>query len=99
MGRRNSFAEMKAEQAKMTASWKAEGRLSEAWVVADPGIVEICSAGVAFGMEVGRRGRSDPPYSPDEWRRALRGAVGKAADLEEILERAKGSILNKKDKE
>ena len=99
MGQRSSFAEMKAEQAKMTASWKAEGRLSEAWVVADPEIVEIFSAGVAFGMEVGRRGRSDPPYSPDEWRRALRGAVEKAADLEETLERAKGAILNKKDKE
>jgi len=25
----------------MTASWKAEGRLSEAWVVADPEIIEI----------------------------------------------------------
>ena len=99
MGQRNSFAEMKAEQAKMTASWKAEGRLSEAWVVADPEIVEIFSAGVAFGMEVGRRGRSDPPYSPDEWRRALRGAVEKAADLEETLERAKGAIPNNKDKE
>jgi hypothetical protein len=99
MGERSSFAEMKAEQAKMTASWKAEGRLSEAWVVADPEIVEIFSVGVAFGMEVGRRGRSDPPYSPDEWRRALRGAVEKAADLEETLERAKGAIPNKKDKE
>ena len=99
MGQRNSFAEMKAEQAKMTASWKAEGRLSEAWVVADPEIVEIFPAGVAFGMEVGRRGRSDPPYSPDEWRRALRAAVEKAADLEETLERAKGAIPNKKDKE
>ena len=99
MGQRSSFAEMKAEQAKMTASWKAEGRLSEAWVVADPEIVEIFSAGVAFGMEVGRRGRSDPPYSPDEWRRALRGAVEKAADLEETLERAKGAIPNNKDKE
>jgi len=99
MGQRSSFAEMKAEQAKMTASWKAEGRLSEAWVVADPEIVEIFSAGVAFGMEVGRRGRSDPPYSPDEWRKALRGAVEKAADLEETLERAKGAIPNNKDKE
>jgi len=99
MGQRSSFAEMKTEQARMTASWKAEGRLSEAWVVADPEIVEIFSAGVAFGMEVGRRGRSDPPYSPDEWRRALRGAVEKAADLEETLERAKGAIPNNKDKE
>jgi hypothetical protein len=99
MGQRNSFAEMKAEQARMTASWKAEGRISEAWVVADPEIVEIFSAGVAFGMEVGHRGRSDRPYSPDEWRRALRGAMEKAADLEESLERAKGAIPNKKDKE
>jgi hypothetical protein len=99
MGQRNSFAEMKAEQARMTASWKAEGRVSEAWVVADPEIVEIFSAGVAFGMEVGRRSHSDPAYSPDEWRRALRGAVERAADLEETLERAKGTIASKKDKE
>jgi hypothetical protein len=99
MGHRNSFAEMKAEQARMTASWKAEGRLSEAWVVADPEIVEIFSAGVAFGMEVGSQGRSDPPYSPDQWRRALRGAVERAADLEETLERTKGTIPNKEDKE
>jgi hypothetical protein len=86
MTQRNSFAEMKAEQAKMTASWKAEGRLSEAWVVADPEIAGIFSAGVAFGMEVGRRGHSDPPYSPDEWRRALREAVEKAAEIEGKLE-------------
>jgi hypothetical protein len=98
MAQRNSFAAMKAEQAKMTASWKAEGRLSEAWVIADPEIVEIFSAGVAFGMEVGRRGHSDPAYSPDEWRRALRGAVEKAADIEDTLERAKGAMRNKKDK-
>jgi hypothetical protein len=89
MAQRTSFAEMKAEQAKMTASWKAEGRLSEAWVVADPEIVEIFSAGVAFGMEVGRRGANDPAYSPDEWRRALREAVEKAAALEDKLERAR----------
>jgi hypothetical protein len=98
MGQRNSFTDMKAEQAKMTASWKAEGRVSEAWVVADPEIVEIFSVGVAFGMEVGRRSRSDPPYSPDEWRRALRGAVEKAAAIEDTLERAKGAMRNKKDK-
>ncbi len=98
MGQRNSFAEMKAEQAKMTASWKAEGRLSEAWVVADPEIVEIFSAGVTFGMEVGRRGHSDPVYSPDEWRRALRGAVEKAAALEDKLERTKVAPPNKQDK-
>jgi hypothetical protein len=99
MGQRSSFAEMKAEQAKLTASWKAEGRLSEAWVVADPEIVEIFSAGVAFGMEVGRRGQGDPPYSPDEWRRALRGAVEKAAAIEDKLERTKGAMPNKEDKE
>jgi hypothetical protein len=83
---------MKAEQAKMTESWKAEGRLSEAWAVADPEIVEIFSAGVAFGVEMGRRGRSDPAYSPDEWRRALREAVEKAAILEDKLERATGAM-------
>jgi hypothetical protein len=89
MAHRNSFAEMKAEQEKLTASWKAEGRVSEAWVVADPEIVEIFSAGVAFGMEVGRRGRSDPGYSPDEWRKALREAVERAAAIEEKLEGVK----------
>jgi hypothetical protein len=98
MRQRSSFAEMRADQAKMTESWKAEGRLSEAWVVADPEIVEIFSAGVTFGMEVGRRGRSDPTYSPDEWRRALREAVEEAAALEEKLEKAKEAML-KKDKD
>ncbi len=98
MAHRNSFSEMKAEQAKMTESWKAEGRLSEAWAVADPEIVEIFSAGVAFGMEVGRRGRSDPAYSPDEWRKALREAVEKAADLEVKLEAAREG-MQKKEKE
>lgn len=98
MAYRSSFAEMKAEQAKMTASWKAEGRLSEAWVVADPEIVEIFSAGVAFGMEVGRHGRSEPAYSQDEWRKALREAVEKAAALEDKLEKAREAMA-KKDKE
>jgi hypothetical protein len=88
MTQRSSFAEMKAEQVKMTASWKAEGRLSEAWVVADPEIIEIFSAGIAFGRKVERRGRSDPAYSPDEWRRALREAVENAAALEEKLGKA-----------
>ena len=60
MANRNSFSDMKNEQAKLTESWKAEGRLSEAWVIADPEIVEIFSAGVAFGMEVGRRDRGKP---------------------------------------
>ena len=93
MARRSSFAEMKAEQARMTESWKAEGRLSEAWVVADPEIVEIFSAGVSFGLEVGRRG--DVTYSQDEWRRALREAVERAAALEYKLETAKAGMLNK----
>jgi hypothetical protein len=93
MVRRRSFVEMRAEQAKMTESWKAEGRLSEAWVVADPEIVEIFSAGVAFGTEVARRGRSDPAYSPDEWRKALREAVERAATLEDKLEKATDAML------
>jgi len=92
MAKRTSFAEMKAEQAKMTESWKAEGRASEAWAVADPEIVEIFSAGIAFGIEVERRGRSDPAYSPDEWRKALREAVEKAAALEDKLEKAKEAM-------
>ncbi|MGC1594036.1 MAG: hypothetical protein WA774_01695, partial [Candidatus Acidiferrales bacterium] len=62
MSDKPSFTEMKTEQIRMTESWKAEGRSSEAWVVADPEIVEIFSAGVAFGVEAGRRGRSDPAY-------------------------------------
>jgi hypothetical protein len=95
MAQRSSFAQMKAEQARMTESWKAEGRLSEAWVVADPEIVEIFSAGVAFGLEMGSRGRNDPAYSPDKWRKALRDALEKAAALEEKLERAKEAMLNK----
>jgi hypothetical protein len=93
MARRTSFSEMKAEQARLTQSWKTEGRLSEAWVVADPEIVEIFSAGVSFGLEAGRRG--DAAYSQDEWRRALREAVEKAAALESKLEAAKAGMLNK----
>jgi hypothetical protein len=89
MADRRSFSEIKTEQARMIESWKAEGRLSEAWVIADPEIVEIFSAGVAFGIEMGRRTRSDPAYSPDEWRRALREAMEKAAVLEDKLGRAK----------
>ena len=95
MAQRISFAEMKAEQARMTETWKAEGRLSEAWVVADPEIVEMFSAGVAFGLEMGSRGRSNPAYSQDEWRKALREAVEKAAALEEKLNKAKEAMLNK----
>jgi hypothetical protein len=93
MAQRTSFAEMKAEQARITQSWKAEGRLSEAWVIADPEIVEIFSAGVSFGLEMGRRG--DAAYSQDEWRKALREAVERAAALESKLETAKAGMLNK----
>jgi hypothetical protein len=97
MADKRSFSEIETEQARMTESWKAEGRLSEAWVIADPEIVEIFSAGVAFGIEAGRRGRSDPAYSPDEWRRALREAMGKAAALEVKLETAKQGMMRRRD--
>jgi len=93
MAHRSSFAEMKAEQARLTQSWKAEGRLSEAWVVADPEIVEIFSAGVSFGLEMARRG--DASYSQDEWRKALREAVERAASLESRLESAQAGMTNK----
>ena len=93
MDQRSSFAAMKAEQARMTESWKAEGRQSEAWVIADPEIVEIFAAGVSFGMEMGRR--RDGAYSQDEWRRALRQAVERAAELEVKLEKAKAGMRNK----
>ena len=93
MGQRSSFAAMKAEQARMTESWKAEGRQSEAWVIADPEIVEIFAAGVSFGMEMGRR--RDGAYSQDEWRRALRQAVERAAELEVKLEKAKAGMRKK----
>jgi len=92
MSHRTSFAEMKTEQDKMTASWKSEGRISEAWVVADPEIVEIFSSGVAFGLEAARRG---PTYSQDEWRKALREAIERAAALEAKLENAKQGMLHK----
>jgi formate-dependent nitrite reductase cytochrome c552 subunit len=93
MDQRSSFAAMKAEQARMTESWKAEGRQSEAWVIADPEIVEIFAAGVSFGMEMGRR--RDGAYSQDEWRKALRQAVERAAELEVKLEKAKAGMRNK----
>ena len=93
MGQRSSFAAMKAEQARMTESWKAEGRQSEAWVIADPEIVEIFAAGVSFGMEMGRR--RDGAYSQDEWRKALRQAVERAAELEVKLEKAKAGMRKK----
>jgi hypothetical protein len=95
MTQRNSFVEMKAEQDRMTESWKAEGRSSEAWAIADPEIVEIFSAGVTFGIEAGRRNRRDPAYTPDEWRKALRQAVEKAAALEVKLAIAKESMATK----
>ena len=62
-------------------------------MVADPKIVEIFSAGVSFGLEMVRR--SDAAYSQDEWRRALRQAVERAATLESKLEAAKAEMLNK----
>jgi hypothetical protein len=92
---RSSFGDMKAEQARMTESWKAEGRQSEAWAVADPEIVEIFAAGIAFGMEVAHRKGREPLYSPDEWRKALREAVEKAAALEINLEKAKQAMQKK----
>jgi len=95
MVQRSSFAELKAEQARMTKSWKAEGRASEAWAVADPEIVEIFTAGVMFGVKAGRRNRRDPAYTHDEWRKALREAMEKAADLEAKLERATGADVAK----
>src|ERR1700739_2359834 len=95
MAQRSSFAEIRAEQERMTQSWKAEGRTSEAWAVADPEIVEIFSTGVAFGVQAGRRNRHDPPYTPDEWRRALREAMEKAAAIEAKLESGAGADPSK----
>jgi hypothetical protein len=93
MSPRSSFADMKAEQERMTASWKAEGRQSEAWAVADPEIVEIFAAGIAFGLKMARRkGQRDPLYSPDEWRKALREAIDRAAALEADLQKAKDGM-------
>ena len=95
MAERPSFSQMKAEQDKMTASWKAEGRLSEPWTVADPEILEIFNAGIAFGVKIARRKDREPLYSPDEWRKALREAVEKAAALEADLQKAKDGMKNK----
>ena len=39
--------------------------------------------------------RRDGSYSQDEWRRALREAVERAAELEAKLEKAKAGMLNK----
>jgi hypothetical protein len=85
MSHRSSFAEMKAEQ----------GRQSEAWTVADPEIVEIFAAGIAFGLKVARRKGREPLYSPNEWRKALREAVEKAALLESQLDDAKKGMQKK----
>jgi len=95
MSPRSSFADMKAEQAKMTESWKAEGRQSEAWAVADPEIVEVFDAGIAFGLKVARRKDRDPLYSQNEWRKALREAVEKAAVLEIKLQKAQAGMQKK----
>jgi hypothetical protein len=95
MAVRTSFSDVRTEQSKLAESWKSEGRLSEAWVIADPEIVEIFSAGVAFGLEAGRRGRSDPAFSPDEWRKALREAMEHAAAIESKLEKAKDELQTK----
>jgi len=92
---RSSFADMKAEQARMTESWKAEGRQSEAWAVADPEIVEVFDAGIAFGLKVARRKDRDPLYSQNEWRKALREAVEKAAALESKLQKAQAGMQKK----
>ena len=94
MSPRNSFVEMKAEQARLTENWKGEGRLSEAWVVADPEIVEIFSAGISFGLEMGRR--ANHAYSQDEWRRALREAIERAAALESKLVAAQAGMSKNK---
>ncbi len=98
MTHRSRFADLQAEQAKITADWKAQGRLSEPWALADPEIVEIFSAGVAFGLVAGRRGRPDPAFSQNEWRQALRQAIEKAAAVEVKLEKAKEGMLRKEKK-
>ena len=96
MADKHTFSDLKAEQARMTKSWKSEGRLSEAWVVADPEIVEIFNAGVNFGIQAGRGSRQDPAYSPDEWRRAFREAMDSAATLEAKLEKARQGMQRKR---
>jgi hypothetical protein len=95
MSQRTTFADMKAEQKRVTASWKAEGRLSEPWTITDPEIVEIFNAGIAFGVETGRRTDRDPLYTQDEWRKALREAVEKAATLENSLQTAQKAMQKK----
>lgn len=95
MSPRSSFAEIQAEQKRLTESWKSEGRLSEAWAIADPEIVEIFNAGIAFGLAIGQRKDRDPVYSPDEWRRALREALERAAVLEEKIKNVRMAMEKK----
>jgi hypothetical protein len=66
---RRSFSEIKTEQSRMTESWKAEGRLSEAWVIADPEIVEIFSAGVAAILPTRRTNGAE--HSVRLWKKPL----------------------------
>jgi len=83
---------MKALAGKNDRKPEAESRLSVG--CRNPEIVEVFSAGVTRGPEMGSRGRSDPAR-PDEWRKALRDAGERAAALEEKLGRAKEAIVNK----
>jgi hypothetical protein len=71
MAQRSSFAEMKAEQARTTQSWKAEGRVRGVGGCRP----EICRNFFRWSllrMEMGRRGNA--AYSQGESRRALRQA-------------------------
>jgi hypothetical protein len=43
-----------------------------------------------------RKGERDPLYSPDEWRKALREAVDRAAALEISLQQAKDGMQKEK---
>jgi hypothetical protein len=95
MSHRSSFADLKAEQARLTESWKSEGRQSEAWAIADPETVEIFAAGIAFGLKVANRESRDPLYTMDEWRKALREAVEKAAEMELSLQKARDAMGKK----
>ena len=60
---RSSLAEAKAEQTRMAVSWKVEGRLNDAWVVANLEIVEIVAAGVCDTKPASSPGTSRPPRS------------------------------------
>ena len=63
MIQRSSLAEAKAEQTRMAVSWKVEGRLNDAWVVAKLEIVEIVAAGVCDTKPASSPGTSRPPRS------------------------------------